>query len=71
VLKCNGQKPWQRLIATHSVLAHQLAREKGWLQGEDLTEAETNAEILMEFSLDNEAQDRLRTFLNIEKKIER
>jgi len=64
-LQCpSGKIPWRRLLATHSILAHQKAREKNWLTEDQFTAAETNAQDLMEFSLDNEAQDRMRRFLN-------
>jgi len=64
-LQCpSGNIPWRRLLATHSILAHQKAREKNWLTEDQFTAAETNAQDLMEFSLDNEAQDRVRRFLN-------
>ena len=52
------------LLATHSILAHQKARNEGWLTEDQFTQAETNAQDLMEFSLDNEAQDWLKRFLS-------
>ena len=64
-LQCpSGKIPWRRLLATHSILAHQKARDQAWLPEDQYTAAETNAQDLMEFSLDKEAQDRLRRFLN-------
>ena len=64
-LQCpSGNIPWRRLLATHSILAHQKARDQNWLPEDQFTEAETNAHDLMEFSLDKEAQDRVRRFLN-------
>lgn len=64
-LQCpSGNIPWRRLLATHSILAHQKAREKAWLTEDQFTAAETNAHDLMEFSLDPEAQDRVKRFLN-------
>ena len=64
-LQCpSGNIPWRRLLATHSILAHQKARENTWLTEDQFTAAETNAHDLMEFSLDNEAQDRVKRFLN-------
>ena len=64
-LQCpSGNIPWRRLLATHSILAHQKAREKNWLTEDQFTAAETNAQDLMNFSLDAEAQDRVKRFLN-------
>jgi len=64
-LQCpSGQIPWRRLLATHSIFAHQKAREENWLPGDQLTAAETNAHDLMEFSLDTEAQNRVKRFLS-------
>lgn len=64
-LQCpSGNVPWQRLLTSHSILAHQKARDQTWLPEDQCTAAETNAEDLMAFSLDKEAQDRLKRFLN-------
>mmetsp|Transcript_5381 Transcript_5381/g.8259 ORF Transcript_5381/g.8259 Transcript_5381/m.8259 type:complete len:154 (-) Transcript_5381:1406-1867(-) len=60
----SGKIPWQRLLVTHSIQAHQKAREKGWLTEDQFTQAETTAQDLMEFSVDDGAQDRLKRFLN-------
>lgn len=54
------KRPWRRLIATHSVLSHRHALQVGWVANNDLSTAELNASALAEFSLDEEAQDRLR-----------
>jgi hypothetical protein len=64
-LQCpSGSIPWRRLLGTHSILAHQKARDQAWLPEDQFSAAETNAEDLMAFSLDKEAQDRLKRFLN-------
>ena len=64
-LQCpSGNLPWRRLLATHSIFAHQKARDQNWLPEDQYTAAETNAHDLMEFSLDTEAQARVRRFLN-------
>ena len=60
----SGTMPWRRLLATHSIFAHQKAREENWLPEDQWTAAETNAYDLMEFSLDTEAQDRMKRFLS-------
>lgn len=60
----NGCLPWRRLLGTHSVFAYREAREKGWLPEDQWTEAETNAQDFMEFSLDSDARERMRRFLN-------
>ena len=54
-----GSLPYRRLLAHHSVLAHQYAREKGWI-GDDLSAEEFNAGALLEHSLDKEAQERIK-----------
>lgn len=54
-----GSLPYRRLLAHHSVLAHQYAREKGWI-GDDLSAEEFNASALLEHSLDKEAQERIK-----------
>jgi hypothetical protein len=59
----NNHMPWRRLLATHSIIAHRHARNKGWLPEDELTTAELNANNLMEFSLDAEAQARVKRFL--------
>ena len=64
-LQCpRGNLLWQRLLATHSIFAHQKARDKNWLPEDQYTPAKTNAYGLMEYSLDMEAQDRMKRFLN-------
>lgn len=64
-LQCpRGNLPWRRLLTTHSIFAHQKARDKNWLPEDQYTPAETNAYDLMEYSLDTEAQDRMKRFLN-------
>lgn len=60
----SGNKPWRRLLGAHSILAHRHAREKGWLDESQLTEAESSANELMEWSLDAEAQARIKMLLN-------
>jgi hypothetical protein len=64
LLRPSGKLPWRRLLATHSILAHEKAREQNWLPEDQLIAAESNAHDLMEFSLDTQAQDRVRRFLN-------
>jgi hypothetical protein len=59
----NPQKPWRRLLATHSIYAHRHARDSGWLLSDERTAAELNANDLMEFSLHTEAQARMKRFL--------
>jgi hypothetical protein len=59
----NGNMPWRRLLATHSIFAHRHARDSGWLPSDELTAAEVNAHALMAFSLDEDAQDRVKRFL--------
>jgi hypothetical protein len=54
--------PWRRLLATHSVFAYRHAREMEWL-GDALTEVEVTAGELVRFSLDDQAQHRVRRFL--------
>jgi hypothetical protein len=51
--------PFKRLLAHHSVLAHQYAREMGWIT-DDLETEELQAANLMAHSLDQLAQDRLK-----------
>ena len=64
-LQCpSGSLPWRCLLSTHSILSLREARDQGWLPEDQFTEAETNAQDLMDFSLDKEAQDRVRRFLN-------
>ena len=63
----NSRTPWRRLLATHSILAHRHARSETWLPEDELTTAESNAQDLMQFSLDSEAQARLRMFLQTSK----
>lgn len=64
-LECpSGRKPWKRLLDTHSILAHRHARKNGWLDEEELTAAESSATELMEFSLDRDAQARIKMLLN-------
>jgi hypothetical protein len=59
----NRQKPWRRVHATHSICAHRHARGSDWLLNDELSAAELNANDLMSFSLDTEAQDRMKRFL--------
>ena len=56
----NGNLPFRRLLANHSVLAHKNARKKGWID-EDLSEDEVRAEALLAHSLDSDARFRLQT----------
>jgi HNH endonuclease len=56
----NGNLPFTRLLANHSVFAHKKAREMGWI-GQDLSEVEIRAEALMFHSLDRDASFRLET----------
>jgi len=60
----SGNQPWKRLLRTHSILAHRHARDQGWLGEEQLAEAESSAVELMEWSLDAEAQARIKMLLN-------
>lgn len=60
----SGNRPWKRLVGTHSILAHRHARDQGWLPEEQLTEAESSAVELMEWSLDEDAQARIKMLLN-------
>ena len=57
-----GPRPYQHLLAHHSVLAHRYAREKGWIE-DDLAAEEFNAGALLEHSLDKEAQERIKLLL--------
>jgi hypothetical protein len=59
----NDHMPWRRLLATHSIIAHRHARNNGWLPEDELTTAELNANDLIVFSLDAEAQARVKRFL--------
>jgi hypothetical protein len=59
----SGNRPWRRILGTHSILAHRKAREKGYLEEDQLTAAESSAQELMEFSLDKEAHERIRMVL--------
>lgn len=59
----NSNRPWRRILGTHSILAHRKAREKGFLEEDQLTAAESSAQELMEFSLDRDAQARIRMVL--------
>lgn len=56
----NGQVPFRRILAHHAVVAHRYARASGWLSDSDLSQAEIQASALMEHSLDEEAQSRLK-----------
>lgn len=60
----SNNRPWKRLLGTHSILAHRHARKQGWLADEQLTEAESSAAELMEWSLDEKAQARIKLMLN-------
>jgi HNH endonuclease len=57
-------RPWRRLLAAHSIFAHRKARENGFLQDDQVTSAEFSAMELMKFSLDDEAQARIKLLLN-------
>ena len=59
----NDSRPWRRILALHSIMAHRHARSQGWLVDADLTSAESNAQALINHSLDQEAQERLKLFL--------
>ena len=59
----NGSMPWRRLLATHSIFAHRHARDSDWLPSDELTAAEVNTNELLDFSLDGEAQARVKRFL--------
>ena len=64
-LQCpSGSLPWRCLLSTHSILSHREARDLGWLPEDQFTEAETNANELMEFSFDDEVREMMRRFLN-------
>jgi len=51
------------ILGAHSILAHRKARENGWLDEDQLTAAEASAVELMEWSLDAEAQARIKMML--------
>jgi hypothetical protein len=53
-------RPWRRILGTHSILAHRKARNNGYLISDQLTEAESSAQESMDFSVDREAQARIR-----------
>ena len=59
----SGNRPWRRILGTHSLLAHRKAREKGYLEEGQFTAAESSAQELMEFSLDKEAHERIKMVL--------
>ena len=52
--------PFRRLLAHHVVLCHRYAREKAWLDGEDLSPVEVQAGALLEHCLDEQAQQRIQ-----------
>ena len=58
-IKTTGVFPYRRLLGHHFGLAHRWAREKGWIS-EDLDAKEVNIAALMEHSLDEQAQARLK-----------
>lgn len=59
----NDNRPFRRLLATHSVLSHRHASNMGWVDDvQDLSTAEVNASALAAFSLDETAQANLRRF---------
>lgn len=53
-------RPWRRLLATHSIFAHRKARSNNQLPEDQLTAAEVSANEMMDFSLDDEAQARMK-----------
>ncbi|CAB9514255.1 expressed unknown protein [Seminavis robusta] len=57
-------RPWGRLLAAHSILSHRKARKDGNLPEDQLSAAEVSAKELMEFSLDEPAQFRLKMILD-------
>jgi len=64
----NEKRPWRRLLATHSIIALKHARDKGWLPDYELSLEEIDAQERMGYSLDEEAQDRLRMFVRYNSK---
>jgi hypothetical protein len=59
----SGERPWRQILSTHSIFAHRKARADGKLPEDQLTEAESSAQELMDFSLDKEAQMRIKLAL--------
>ena len=57
-------RPWRRLLATHSIFTHRKAQEDGFLQDDQVTSEQVSATELMKFSLDDEAQARIKLLLN-------
>jgi hypothetical protein len=58
----NGKMALCRLLATHSIVAHRHVRDSGWPLSNKVTAAELNSNDMMEFSLDVEAQARMKRF---------
>jgi hypothetical protein len=56
----SSNRPWRRILGSHSIFAHRKARKKGYLEEDQLTPAEFSAQESMNFSLDKEAQARIR-----------
>jgi len=60
-------RPSRRLLAAHSIFAHRKARDNGFLLDDEVTSAEFSAVELMKFSLDDEAQARMKLLINSDK----
>eukprot|EP00977_Amphora_coffeiformis_P013362 scaffold3484_cov184-Amphora_coffeaeformis.AAC.3 len=56
----SGQPPFRRILAHHSVLSHRYARVRGWIVDDEFSQAEIQASALLEHSLDEQAQARLK-----------
>lgn len=54
------QPPFRRILAHHSVVSHRYARARGWVGDDDFSQAEIQASALLQHSLDEEAQARLK-----------
>ena len=52
--------PFRRFLAHHAVLCYRYAREKEWIASEDLSEIEVQDKALLEHSLDEKAQQRIK-----------
>ena len=62
IIKNQEAMPYRRLLSHHSVQAHRYARIMHWVS-DDSTAEEENAAKLMEYSLDKEAQERIKSML--------
>ena len=56
--------PYRRLLGHHALLSHRHARAQGWLEStEDLSHAEVQASNMMQHSLDELAQARIKLLM--------